>query len=328
MTPAKLEEKSNQSLKSKDTVAAYLHEIGRLPMLSPDEEIIYAKQVQRMMSCLEVKEKLEQQTQILLDNQEWAEAVGLSEKELKQVLYQGKRAKAQMIQGNLRLVVSVAKKYLNRNMEFLDLIQEGSLGLEKAAEKFDHTKGYKFSTYSYWWIRQGITNAINTQARTIRLPIHITKKLNKIKKIQRELALKLGRSATTREVAQEIGITSDEIREYIRKTRQPISMNMKVGKTKDSELSELIQDSSPSLFNQLTHSLLKEDLAKMLLELQPKEQEVISLRFGLKDGEELTLGAIGQRLNVSRERVRQLQNRALLKLKNQNPGALRAYLVG
>ncbi len=328
MTTVIFNESKTSPRQPKDSVNAYLKEIGRVPLLEADEEIILAKQVQRMMSVLEKKEELEKQTQIILDDQEWAEAVGLSEKELKQVLYQGKRAKDKMIKSNLRLVISIAKKYLNRNMELLDLIQEGSLGLERGVEKFDHTKGYKFSTYAYWWIRQAMTRAISNQARTIRLPIHVMEKLNKIKKTQRELALKLARTATTAEVAKEMGITSEEVREYITRAREPISLDMTVGKEKDSQLSEMIEDKSPLPIENITKDSLKEEVFKMLSELKPKEREVLWFRFGLEDGREWTLQAIGQRLNLSRERVRQLERKALTKLKAKKPKALRDYLVG
>ncbi len=247
MTIASFKESQTPPRQPRDSVNAYLKEIGRVPLLEADEEIILAKQVQRMMSVLEKKEEVEKETSIILDNQEWAKAVGMREKQLKQVLYQGKRAKDKMIRSNLRLVVSIAKKYLNRNMELLDLIQEGTLGLERAVEKFDHSKGYKFSTYAYWWIRQGMTRALAQQARTIRIPIHITEKLNKIKKTQRELSQKLKRSVTTTEVAQEMGITSEEIRNYLEMTKKTMSLDVRVGKNEDTELSELIEDNSSSI---------------------------------------------------------------------------------
>ncbi len=246
MTEVKLENKNNSTKLPTDTVAVYLREIGKVPMLDPDEEIIYGKRVQRMMSLLADKDKLEQSLEKVVSNNEWAKEVGLSEKELNQVLHQGRIAKNKMIRANLRLVVSVAKKYLNRNLEFLDLIQEGSIGLEKGVEKFDPTKGYKFSTYAYWWIRQGITRAIAVQSRTIRIPIHITEKLNKIKKIQRELTLKLGRSATTNEIADELGVKPDQVRECLKIARVPMSLDMRVGESEDTELSSLIEDNSPS----------------------------------------------------------------------------------
>ena len=327
MISSKLDPQNNPSSFSTDIVRAYLKEIGRVPLLEDSEEIIYGKQIQRMMSLLIEKERLEQQKQEVISHQEWASAVGLSETELNQILHQGRKAKNKMIRANLRLVVSVAKKYLKRDVEFLDLIQEGSLGLERGIEKFDPTKGYRLSTYVYWWIRQAITRAIASQARTIRLPIHITEKLNKIKKAQRQLALRLGRSATTSEIAQELGMTTDEILQYLKIAKQPISLDMRVGEQQDSELSEIIEDKSPLPSDKVIQDSMRQDLRKMLAELNPKEREVIFLRFGLFDGEEWTLGAIGERLNLSRERVRQIQNRALLQLRHKNILALRDYLA-
>ncbi len=327
MTTVIFNESKTSPRQPKDSVNAYLKEIGRVPLLEADEEIILAKQVQRMMSVLEKKEEIEKETSIILDNQDWAMALELSEKELNQILRQGQRAKKKMIESNLRLVVSIAKKYLKRDLEFMDLIQEGTLGLERAVEKFDYTKGYKFSTYAYWWIRQGMTRAIGQQARTIRIPIHVTEKLNKIKKTQRELSQKLKRSVTTTEVAQEMGITSEEIRNYLQITKKTMSLDVRVGKDENTELSELIQDESLSLEHQLNQGLMREEVLKMLAELKPKEREVVLLRFGLVDGEEWTLGAIGKKLKLSRERVRQLQNRALRVLKAKNIGSLRDYLA-
>ena len=327
MSATKLNQKNNQSLLSTDMVRAYLHEIGRVPLLNHSEEIIYGKQVQRMMSLLTEKEKLEQQHGCSVSQLEWADAIGLSENELNQVLHQGQQAKTKMIEANLRLVVAIAKKYLKRNLEFLDLIQEGSLGLERAVEKFDPTKGYRFSTYAYWWIRQAITRALSQQSRTIRLPIHVTEKLNKIKKTQLQLASLLGRPATTSEVALELGIESASVREYLKAARQPLSLNVRIGDDRDTELSEMIEDDSPSPEDYATQELMRQDVREMLSELNPKEREVLSLHFGLEDDQEWSLAKIGQKLNLSRERVRQLEQRALAHLRRKYGLQLREYLA-
>ncbi len=295
MATAIFKQSKTSSQKPNDLVEAYLEEISREPLLKADEEIILAKQIQRMMCVLEKKQEIEKQTNIILNNPDLAKTVGISESELKQILDLGQRAKDKMIKSNLRLVVSVAKKYLQRDLELLDLIQEGNLSLERATEKFDYTKGYKFSTYAYWWIRQGMTRAISQKSRTIRLPINVTEQLNKIKKTQRELSQKLKRSVTTSELAQALNMTSTEIRKYLQIAKRTMSLDVKVGRDEDTELSELIQDKSPSLETQLNENFLKQDVYQALAQLKPKEREILWLYFGLENGQELTLGAIGKK---------------------------------
>jgi len=313
MPKAKIAKNNLKGNYSADLVRTYLHEIGRVPLLTHEQEIVYGKQVQKMMTLLASKEELRSE----LSLKEWADNAQMSEIELNRIIRQGQRAKKKMIEANLRLVVAIAKKYQKRNMEFLDLIQEGSLGLERGVEKFDPTRGYKFSTYAYWWIRQAITRAIAQQARTIRLPIHITEKLNKIKKTQRELAQKLGRSAEIVEIATELELKPEQIREYLSIARQPISLDVRVGENQDTELSELLEDDGISPDHYATQQLLRQDLFNLMADLSPQQQEVIALRFGLDDGKELSLAKIGQRMSISRERVRQLEHQALALLRRR-----------
>ncbi|MBE9056815.1 MULTISPECIES: RNA polymerase sigma factor, RpoD/SigA family [Sphaerospermopsis] len=300
-----------------DMVRTYLREIGRVPLLTREQEIVYGKQVQQMMTLLEGKEALAKKLDHEPSLAEWAAHVNQSENEVKHTVALGKRAKQKMIEANLRLVVAIAKKYQKRNMEFLDLIQEGTLGLERGVEKFDPMRGYKFSTYAYWWIRQAITRAIAQQGRTIRLPIHITEKLNKIKKVQRELAQKLGRSPTPTEIAKELELEPAQIREYLNMARQPVSLDVRVGDNQDTELQEMLEDEGPSPEYYTTQEFLRQDLNNLLAELTPQQREVLALRFGLEDGNEMSLAKVGERLNLSRERVRQLEHQALAHLRRR-----------
>ncbi len=309
-----------------DMIRTYLHEIGRVPLLTREQEIIYGKHVNRMMNLLEVKDRLAEELQREPTSAEWAAAASLTETDLHQTMQQGQRSKRKMIEANLRLVVAIAKKYQKRNMELLDLIQEGSLGLERGVEKFDPAMGYKFSTYAYWWIRQAITRAIAQQARAIRLPIHITEKLNKIKKTQRELAQELHRSPTAVEVAEALELSPAQIREYLSMARQPISLELRVGDNQDTELQDLLEDPGPSPESQTTRDLLRQDLNNLLAELTPQQQEVMNLRYGLSDGHELSLAKVGERMNISRERVRQLEHQALNHLRRRRH-TVREYLA-
>ena len=318
--------KTMRPTSSMDTVRTYLHEIGRVPLLTREQEIVLGKEVQQMMAVLEAKQQLEEQLQREPTDQEWAEQVQLSSEELQRMVKVGRRAKKKMIEANLRLVVAIAKKYQKRNMDFLDLIQEGTLGLERGVEKFDPTRGYKFSTYAYWWIRQAITRAIAQQGRTIRLPIHITEKLNKIKRVQRDLFQQLGRNPTPKEIADALELEPSQIREYLLMARHPISLDLRVGDNQDTELQELLEDESASPDDYITGELLRQDLNSLLGELTEQQRQVLILRFGLENGHEMSLAKVGESLQLSRERVRQLEHQALAHLRRRQ-AKVREYVA-
>ncbi len=304
---------------SSDMVRVYLQEIGQFPLLTSDQEITYGRQVQLLIAIEEQKQKLTQQLGREVTRLELANFVNKSETEVNQIQKLGKIAKQKMITANLRLVVSIAKKYQHRNLEFLDLLQEGAIGLQRGIEKFDPNRGYKLSTYAYWWISQAITRAIAEKSRTVRLPIYITEKLNQIKKAQRELFQTLGRRATVTEIAQKLDLEASQIREYLSVASGTISLDLKVGDNQDTELSELLADESISPNEQITQELLRQDLSDLLASLKPMQREVLILRFGLLDNQERSLAQIGEKLNVSRERVRQIQQQAISVLRRTQP---------
>jgi RNA polymerase primary sigma factor len=289
--PAEFEEEVSKGLSSDDPVRMYLREIGRIPLLSADQEIELARRIE----------------------------LGGAD---------GAVAKRRLVQANLRLVVSIAKKYVGRGMLFLDLIQEGNLGLIRAAEKFDYERGYKFSTYATWWIRQAITRAIADQARTIRIPVHMVETINKLKKVTRKLAQDKGRKPTEEEIAESMEITISKLREIVKVAQEPISLETPIGKEEDSRLGDFIEDrEAETPANSVTQELLREDIIEVMAGLSPRERDVLRLRFGLDDGRQRTLEEVGQLFGVTRERIRQIEAKALRKLRHPNRSRrLREYI--
>jgi RNA polymerase nonessential primary-like sigma factor len=305
-----------------DLVRSYLKEIARYPLLTPSQEISLARLVQLMLGVEQERVNLAQQLNRQPTARELAATFGKTEAEVESILHQGERAKQKMVTANLRLVVSVAKKYQNRNLEFLDLIQEGTLGLYRGVEKFDPNQGYKLSTYVYWWIKQAITRAIGEKSRTIRLPGHVVEKLNSFKKVQRELSQLNGRQPTMVEIAESLKVKPEKIREYLQVSKLPVSLEMRVGDQQDTELSELLASENVSPLEQLNSSLMRQNIKELLALLTPMQREVITLRFGLENDYQLTLTQIGERLNLSRERIRQLEYKALSILRRQKSNIL------
>ncbi|MEH2257774.1 RpoD/SigA family RNA polymerase sigma factor [Nostoc sp.] len=300
-----------------DAVGAFFKEMARYPLLKADEEVELARRVRFLEEFREIQAALKLKLEHEPSKLEVASELVMTEKQLENRLYQGRVAKRKMIRSNLRLVVSIAKRYLNRGVPFLDLIQEGAMGLNRATEKFDPDKGYKFSTYAYWWIRQAITRAIANDARTIRLPIHIVEKLNKLKKAQRELKQKLCRNPTEGEMAEYLEISVQQLRQLQQLRRQALSLNHRVGKEEDTELMDLLEDEdnlSPEA--KMNENMMRQEIWEVLGDvLTPREKDVISLRYGLTTSEPCTLEEVGNMFNLSRERVRQIQSKAMRKLR-------------
>jgi RNA polymerase nonessential primary-like sigma factor len=310
-----------------DLVRSYLRDIGRVPLLSHEQEITLGRQVQELMALEELREELtmraggEEPSEAQLSG-----AADLTPAQLKRRLQGGRRAKERMVAANLRLVVSVAKKYTKRNMELLDLIQEGTIGLVRGVEKFDPTRGYKFSTYAYWWIRQGITRAIAEKSRTIRLPIHITETLNKLKKAQRELSQELGRTPTVGELAVAAELPEEEVKDLLCRARQPVSLETKVGDGDDTELLDLLAGDGAGPEEIVAVECLKGDLRALLEQLPELQGRVLRLRYGMEGEEPMSLTGIGRILGISRDRVRNLERDGLAGLRRIS-SAVEAYIA-
>jgi RNA polymerase nonessential primary-like sigma factor len=294
-----------------DLVRSYLRDIGRVPLLTHEQEITLGRQVQELMALEEQREELRLRAGgDVPTDAELAEAVQLTPQQLKKRLRSGQRAKERMVAANLRLVVSVAKKYTKRNMELLDLIQEGTIGLVRGVEKFDPTRGYKFSTYAYWWIRQGITRAIAEKSRTIRLPIHITETLNKLKKGQRELSQELGRTPTVTELAEFVELPEEEVKDLLCRARQPVSLETKVGDGDDTELLDLLAADGTQPEELVDGECLRSDMRDLLDQLPELQGRVLKMRYGIGIDEPMSLSSIARELEMSRDRARSLERRA------------------
>ena len=317
-----------------DLVRSYLRDIGRVPLLTHEQEITLGRQVQELIALEELEQELTMRAGgSKPTNEQLAEAAGLTPQQLKKRLTAGRRAKERMVAANLRLVVSVAKKYTRRNMELLDLIQEGTIGLVRGVEKFDPTRGYKFSTYAYWWIRQGITRAIAEKSRTIRLPIHITETLNKLKKGQRELSQDLGRTPTITELAEFVELPEEEVKDLLCRARLPVSLETKVGDGDDTELLDLLTGDGELPEERVDDECMKGDLRALLERLPAQQCRVLKMRYGIpcadtpEDGEPMSLTAIGRVLGISRDRVRNIERDALASLRRISD-AVEAYVAG
>ncbi|MCP9881905.1 RNA polymerase sigma factor RpoD [Cyanobium sp. Alchichica 3B3-8F6] len=312
---------------TEDSIRVYLQEIGRIRLLRPDEEIELARKIADLLQLEEIAAQFEADNGRQPDNREWAVLVEMPPIKFRRRLMLGRRAKEKMVQSNLRLVVSIAKKYMNRGLSFQDLIQEGSLGLIRAAEKFDHEKGYKFSTYATWWIRQAITRAIADQSRTIRLPVHLYETISRIKKTTKTLSQEFGRKPTEEEIAESMEMTIEKLRFIAKSAQLPISLETPIGKEEDSRLGDFIEADIENPEQDVAKNLLREDLEGVLATLSPRERDVLRLRYGLDDGRMKTLEEIGQIFDVTRERIRQIEAKALRKLRHPNRnGVLKEYI--
>ncbi len=309
-----------------DLVRSYLRDIGRVPLLSHEQEITLGRQVQELISLEALESELEVNKGEKPNPESWALAAGLTPLQLKKKLKTGRRAKERMVAANLRLVVSVAKKYTKRNMDLLDLIQEGTIGLVRGVEKFDPARGYKFSTYAYWWIRQGITRALAEKSRTIRLPIHITELLNKLKKGQRELSQAMARTPTVTELAEFVDLPEEDVKELMCSARQPMSLQMQVGDGEDTVLLDLLAGDDDLPSEKIEMDCMKGDLEGLLDQLPELQSRVLRMRYGIDGEDPMSLTGIGRVLGISRDRVRNLQRDGIRGLRRLGD-AVEAYVA-
>ncbi len=315
-----------RSLADVDLVRSYLRDIGRVPLLSHEQEITLGRQVQDLMILENIEAELLSDLGEKPEIELFAEKAGLSIIQLKKKLKSGKKAKERMVAANLRLVVSVAKKYTKRNMELLDLIQEGTIGLVRGVEKFDPTRGYKFSTYAYWWIRQGITRAIAEKSRSIRLPIHITEMLNKLKKGQRELSQELSRTPTIKELSEYVELPENEVKDLLSRAGQPVSLETKIGDGEDTILLDLLSNDIDMPSEQIENDCMKGDLETLLEQLPELQNRVLRMRYGMDGDDPMSLTGIGRVLGISRDRVRNLERDGLRGLRKSGE-SVEAYMA-
>ena len=316
----------SRSLADVDLVRSYLRDIGRVPLLSHEQEITLGRQVQDLMVLENIEAELESDLGEKPEVDLFAEKAGISTPQLIKKLKSGRRAKERMVAANLRLVVSVAKKYTKRNMELLDLIQEGTIGLVRGVEKFDPTRGYKFSTYAYWWIRQGITRAIAEKSRSIRLPIHITEMLNKLKKGQRELSQELSRTPSIKELSEYVELPENDVKDLMSRAGQPVSLETKIGDGEDTILLDLLSNEIDLPSEQIVNDCMKGDLETLLEQLPELQNRVLRMRYGMDGDDPMSLTGIGRVLGISRDRVRNLERDGLRGLRKAGE-SVQAYMA-